>query len=296
MNSAFLGESDDDSVPWDTDRMAGRIPHTHVSLNLKPALRDKRYRSQAYGYEKEYTGNIKAEWYPPSQNSNTGYQQQGYGGPSQPEANLDESQGFSPAPYHQDGGDQTSWRPGETPRSRYENINKGGPAKDQDDPGIGIIYGPFPHLNEAPPSNHYEVGQMNTQVSSRTTTPYRVGPQPMRARVQYSGTPYEEGSVQVRLNTAPHSEQNGRRQDYRYVIDHNQTQPNATQNQDPPRSEWTDTQSGLESPVQRWVTVDQDDDPTRTVGPAVGTSKADSNSNKQGPRIQRNDKGELETG
>ncbi|CAC5376396.1 unnamed protein product [Mytilus coruscus] len=78
-----------------------------------------------------------------------------------------------------------------------------------------------------------------------------------------------------------------------------------------PRSEWTDTQSDLEgdrsppsrvvmksvcipkgpegtarqaesrpkSPVQRWVTVDHD--PTRTVGPAGGTSKAGSNSSKQ---------------
>ncbi|CAC5377721.1 unnamed protein product [Mytilus coruscus] len=94
MNSAFLGESDDDSVPWDT----------------------------------EPQGNVKGEWYPPSQN----YQQQGYGGPSQPGANLDESQGFSPAPYHQDGGVQNSWRPGETPRSRgpkrevrQANFNRG---------------------------------------------------------------------------------------------------------------------------------------------------------------------------
>ncbi|CAC5417075.1 CNBP [Mytilus coruscus] len=100
MNSAFLGESDDDSVPWDTEPQ-----------------RDNRCRSQAHDYEKGHTGNVKGEWYPPSQNSNTGYQQQGYGGPSQPGANLDESQGFSPAPYHQDGGDQNSWRLGETPRT-----------------------------------------------------------------------------------------------------------------------------------------------------------------------------------
>ncbi|CAC5379370.1 unnamed protein product [Mytilus coruscus] len=128
MNSAFLGESDDDSVPWDTETQGSYggqdTPYTCKS-QLNPAQRDNRYRSQAHDYEKGHTGNIKGEWYPPSQNSNTGYQQQGYGGPSQPGDNLDESQGFSPAPYHQDGGNQNTWRPGETPRSRYEKHQQG---------------------------------------------------------------------------------------------------------------------------------------------------------------------------
>ncbi|CAC5376397.1 HARBI1 [Mytilus coruscus] len=82
MNSAFLGESDDDSVPWDTEPKGAYggqdTPYTCKS-QLNPAQRDIRYRSQAHDYEEGHTGNVKEEWYPPSQNSSTGYQQQGYG-------------------------------------------------------------------------------------------------------------------------------------------------------------------------------------------------------------------------
>ena len=87
MNSAFLGESDDDSVPWDTEPQGAYGRHDtpyKCQPQLNPAQRDNRYRSQTQEYEKGYTGNIKAEWYPPSQNSNTGYQQQGYCCPSKP--------------------------------------------------------------------------------------------------------------------------------------------------------------------------------------------------------------------
>lgn len=280
MNSAFLGESDDDSVPWDTEPQGAYGRHDtpyKCQPQLNPAQRDNRYRSQTQEYEKGYTGNIKAEWYPPSQNSNTGYQHQGYGCPSQPGAILDESQGFSPAPYHQEGGDQTSWRPGETPRSRYEKHQQGRASQKPRGPrDQSNIRPPLPHLNEAQPSNHYEVGQINTQVSNRTTTPYRVGPQPMRARVQYSGTPYQEGSGQVRPNMAPQSGQNGRGQDYRYGIDPNQSQPNATQNK--VQGGFTPYNPGPPSGIQTRPRV-QGSQPHKKVDHAPKTLKYDGKSN-----------------
>ncbi|CAC5379371.1 CNBP [Mytilus coruscus] len=115
---------------------------------------------------------------------------------------------------------------------------------------------------------------MNTQVSGRTATPYRVGSQPMRARVKYSGTPYEEGSVQVRSNTAPHSGQNGRGQDYRYGIDHNQTHPNATQNQVQRESEtpWKVDIERVEDKIDK-MQSDLLSEPKKIVIPAPGPSQ-----------------------